>query len=95
MTAPHTDISIRGNDPGARHRRARASAVGLGVALVATAGIYAATHGFDRTAPDARLTPPSSRYVVPSERAARELDNTIRALYGPRPRHEPAPRRGR
>ena len=95
MTAPHTDISIGGNDSGARHRRARTSAVGLGVALVVTAGVYATTHGSDRTAPDARLTPASSQYVMPSERAVRELDHTIRALYGPRPRHEPAPRRGR
>ena len=93
MTAPHTDISIRGNDSGARHRRARTSAVGLGVALVVTAGIYATAHGSDRTAPDARLTPASSRYVMPSERAVRELDHTIRALYGPRPRRSTRPER--
>jgi len=95
MTAPHTDISIRGNDSGARYRRARTSAVGLGVALVVTAGAYATTHGSGSTAPDTRLTPASSRDVVPSERAARELDHSVRALYGPQPRHEPAPRRGR
>ena len=93
MTAPHTDISIRGNDSGARHRRARTSAVGLGVALVVTAGIYATTHGSDRTAPDPRLTPASSRYVMPSERAVRELDHTIRALHGPRPRRSTRPER--
>ena len=92
MTTPPTDLSIRGNNGGARHRR---PIVGLGVALVVTAGAYATTDGSGRAAAEARLTPARSEYVMPSERAMRELDHTIRALYGAQSRREPAPRCGR
>jgi hypothetical protein len=95
MTAPYTDISIRGNDPGAPRRRARASAVGVGVALVVAAGAYVTTHGSGRAVPVARPTPASSEPVASSERTMRELNHTIRALYGPRPRGEASARPGR